>query len=54
MALKEIHFLPEVSEDLREAYVWYEGKAPGLGLEFLDEVHRMSQYIRENQLMFEW
>ena len=33
MALKEIHFLPEVSEDLREAYIWYEEKEPGLGLE---------------------
>ena len=52
MALKEIHFLPEVSEDLREAYIWYEEKEPGFGLEFIDEVYRMFQYIQENPLMF--
>jgi len=52
MALKEINFLPEVSVDLREAYLWYEEKEPGLGLEFMDEVQRMLQYIQEHPLMF--
>ena len=52
MALKEINFLPKVSVDLREAYIWYEGKEPGLGLEFMDEVQRMLQHIQEHPLMF--
>jgi len=28
-------FLPEVEEDVIAGYVWYEGKSPGLGEEFL-------------------
>jgi hypothetical protein len=28
-------FLPEVEEDIIAGYVWYEGKSPGLGEEFL-------------------
>ncbi len=30
-----LHFLPEVEEDVIAGYVWYEGKEPGLGEEFL-------------------
>ena len=30
-----LSFLPEVEEDAIDAYLWYEGKAKGLGEEFL-------------------
>ena len=31
----DLRFVPEVEEDVMAAYAWYEGKAPGLGEEFL-------------------
>ncbi len=27
--------VPEAERDVREAYLWYEGQSPGLGMEFL-------------------
>ena len=28
-------FLPEARQDIAEAYSWYEGQAPGLGMDFI-------------------
>jgi hypothetical protein len=30
-----LSFLPKVEEDVIAGYIWYEGKSPGLGEEFL-------------------
>jgi len=34
-------FLPEADEEFREAARYYENEAPGVGLGFITEVHRM-------------
>ena len=34
-AMRQINYRPEVREDIREAYQWYEVKRTGLGEEFL-------------------
>lgn len=39
---------PEADEELSEAALWYEGKQPGLGTDFLDEFERTIGRIRSN------
>jgi hypothetical protein len=34
-------FLPEADEEFREASRYYENEAPGVGLAFITEVHRV-------------
>jgi hypothetical protein len=34
-------FLPEANEEFREASRYYENEAPGVGLAFIAEVHRV-------------
>jgi plasmid stabilization system protein ParE len=34
-------FLPEAEEEFREASRYYENEAPGVGLAFITEVHKM-------------
>ena len=42
---------PEALEELTQAIASYEERAPGLGREFFDEVHRVMVLIRENPLL---
>ena len=35
---KEIHFHPEVAQEIKSSYDWYESKVNGLGKKFLDEL----------------
>lgn len=38
-------FLPEADEEFREAARYYENEAPGVGLAFITEVHRVISVI---------
>jgi toxin ParE1/3/4 len=35
---KEITFHPDVTDDIKSSYIWYEGKIKGLGDKFLEEL----------------
>ncbi|MCF8108480.1 MAG: type II toxin-antitoxin system RelE/ParE family toxin [Desulfohalobiaceae bacterium] len=41
-------FLPEAEEEFREAALYYEKEAPGVGLQFITEVRRGITFITEN------
>jgi hypothetical protein len=41
-------FLPEADEEFREAVLYYENEAPGVGLRFVAEVRRGVTFITEN------
>ena len=36
--MSELQFHPDVSQDLKEAYIWYESQSSGLGEDFLFEL----------------
>lgn len=38
-------FRPQVSEELEEAYHWYESQQPGLGDDFLDSVDKLLNQV---------
>ena len=38
-------FLPEADEEFREASRYYENAAPGVGLAFIAEVHRVISMV---------
>ena len=38
-------FLPEANEEFREASRYYENEAPGVGLAFIAEVHRVISMV---------
>jgi plasmid stabilization system protein ParE len=38
-------FLPEADEEFREASRYYENEAPGVGLAFITEVHRVISVV---------
>lgn len=42
---------PEALTELGEAIAFYEGKAPGLGREFLAEVERVLRFVGDNPSM---
>ena len=44
-------FSPGVEQDVAEATVWYEGKQPGLGHEFLFEVIQVWHSLADNPLL---
>jgi hypothetical protein len=44
-------FLPEVEEDAIAGYVWYEGKSPGLGEEFLRIFYACAGELPRNPLL---
>ena len=48
----KLRFLPEVEEDVIAGYVWYEGKALGLGEEFLRMFYAQAQGILDNPHIF--
>lgn len=41
----KVRFLPEADIEFRESARYYEGKAPGLGIAFIAEVHRVAAVI---------
>lgn len=41
-------FLPEAEEEFREAAMYYETKAPGVGVAFVAEVRRIVRWIIEH------
>jgi len=43
-------FLPEADEEFREASRYYENAAPGVGLAFIAEVHRVISIVISNPL----
>lgn len=43
-------FLPEAEEELREASRYYENEAPGVGLAFITEVHRLIAMVISHPL----
>ena len=45
-------FLPEVEEDVIAGYVWYEGKSPGLGEEFLRMFYACAGELPRNPLLY--
>jgi plasmid stabilization system protein ParE len=46
--VERIDILPAASRDLEEAYRWYEGRSPGLGLEFTRSVEACLRHILAN------
>ena len=44
----EVVFLDDAENDIDEAYIWYESKQRGLGLDFISEVDNAILYIKEN------
>jgi toxin ParE1/3/4 len=46
-----LHFVPEVEDDAVAGYVWYEGKAAGLGRDFLCQVYACADAIAEQPLL---
>jgi len=46
-----LRFLPEVETDVLNGRSWYEGKAPGLGEEFLRVFYASSQELARNPQM---
>lgn len=47
-----VRFLPEVEGDVMTAYEWYEGKAVGLGVEFLRVFYAHVAGLRRTPLIF--
>jgi len=43
-------FLPPAEEEMTEASLFYESASPGLGQDFLDDVQRVLDYLREHPL----
>ena len=41
-------FLPEADEEFREASRYYENEAPGVGLAFITEVHRVISVVTDH------
>jgi plasmid stabilization system protein ParE len=49
-ALLDYH--PDIRDEVRLAYEWYESRSAGLGMSFLNEVERMMSEISENPQRF--
>jgi len=47
-----LRFLPEVEEDALRAYEWYEGKAKGLGEEFLRVFYASAYELQRNPQIY--
>ena len=47
-----LRFLPDVEEDIFAAYSWYEGKARGLGEEFLRVFYASCGNLLRNPLLY--
>jgi toxin ParE1/3/4 len=42
--------LPEADKEMNAAAAWYDSRSPGLGEEFLEEVHRAYETFRSHSL----
>lgn len=42
----DLIFAPEAEQDIAETYIWYEGRRPGLGEEFLSAVDACLESVR--------
>ena len=49
----DLHFLPEVEEDVIAGYSWYEEKARGLGEEFLRMFYACANELLRNALLYQ-
>lgn len=49
----QIEFLAPASQELEEAFLWYEKKKENLGVELIEELEYYLQLISENPLYFE-
>ena len=47
-----LRFLPEVADDALAAYAWYEGKAHGLGEEFLRVFYACAEQVPRNPMLY--
>lgn len=45
-------YLPEVEEDAVAGYLWYQGKSPGLGEEFLRMFYACSSELLRNPMLY--
>ena len=43
-----IDFHPEVQEEIRESYEWYQSKSEGLGDQFLSEIEKTLKRVEKN------
>jgi hypothetical protein len=50
--MRRITFHEEADSEIYEAALYYEKRAPGLGLSFLDEVEKASQRILANPMAY--
>lgn len=49
----QIEFLAPASQELEEAFLWYEQKKENLGVELIEELEYYLQLISENPFYFE-
>ena len=49
----DLHFLPEIEEDVIAGYLWYEDKARGLGEEFLRMFYACVNELPRNALLYQ-
>ena len=43
--MKSLSFHPEITEDIKASYEWYEEQSAGLGLSFVDELEKSYEAI---------
>jgi plasmid stabilization system protein ParE len=48
-----VKFRPEAEQDLEESAKWYEKQRGNLGFDFLDEVDKKCEIIKEDPLIYE-
>jgi plasmid stabilization system protein ParE len=48
----QVRLTPLAEHDVSDAYIWYDAKREGLGLEFLDRVDQAIQKIAENPTLY--
>jgi len=50
--IQRVIFRPQAVEDVVEAAVWYETRAPGLGEQLIDEILRATRRAQDNLELF--
>jgi toxin ParE1/3/4 len=50
--MSRVKFRPAAEADLQDAYDWYEGRQPGLGVEFIGEIDRCISNIVSQPKMY--
>ena len=50
--IEHVIYTPEAAGDVAEAYVWYEGREPGLGEDFLRAVAACISRLRRHPLLY--